>query len=60
MKMRKLLRSDLLAGGLLATSCPAPQGEPHDFSVGNRTFLLDGKPFVVKASDMDYTGIRPE
>ena len=60
MKLRKLLLSGLLACGLLATSCSAPQGEPHDFSVGNRTFLLDGKPFVVKAAEMHYTRIPAE
>ena len=60
MKVRKLLLSGLLACGLLATSCSAPQGEPHDFSVGNRTFLLDGKPFVVKAAEMHYTRIPAE
>ena len=37
-----------------------PQGEPHDFAVGNQTFLLDGKPFVVKAAEMHYTRIPAE
>ena len=60
MKVRKLLLSGLLACGLLATSCSAPQGEPHDFAVGNQTFLLDGKPFVVKAAEMHYTRIPAE
>ena len=60
MKLRKLLLSGLLACGLLATSCSAPQGEPHDFAVGNQTFLLDEKPFVVKAAEMHYTRIPAE
>ena len=60
MTLKHLLLSGLLACGLLATSCSAPQGEPHDFSVGNRTFLLDGKPFVVKAAEMHYTRIPAE
>ena len=61
MNLRHLLLSSLLACGLLGnTSCSAPQGEPHDFSVGKQTFLLDGKPFVVKAAEMHYTRIPAE
>ena len=45
----------LLLPALLA-GC-TPQGKPQTFEVGNRTFLLDGKPFVIKAAEMHYTRI---
>lgn len=34
--------------------------EIHTFSVGNKSFLLDGKPFVIKAAEMHYTRIPAE
>lgn len=34
---------------LLLSGCSPRQGEKHDFSIGKGTFLLDGKPFVIKA-----------
>ena len=30
------------------------------FEVGNQTFLLDGKPFIIKAAEMHYTRIPAE
>ena len=32
----------------------------HTFEVGNKTFLLDGKPFVVKAAEVHYPRIPKE
>lgn len=32
----------------------------HTFEVGNKTFLLDGKPFTVKAAEVHYTRIPRE
>ena len=36
-----------------------PAGE-HTFAIGNKTFLLDGKPFVIKAAEIHYTRIPAE
>lgn len=32
----------------------------HTFEVGNKTFLLDGKPFIVKAAEVHYARIPRE
>lgn len=32
----------------------------HSFSVGDKEFLLDGKPFIIKAAEMHYTRIPAE
>ncbi len=49
----------LLAGILLLTSC-TPQKGKETFEIGNKTFLLNGKPFVVKAAEMHYPRIPRE
>lgn len=36
-----------------------PAGE-HTFAIGNKTFLLNGKPFVIKAAEIHYTRIPAE
>lgn len=47
----------LLLGLLLPTSVVAKSGT---FTTGNKTFLLNGKPFVVKAAELHYPRIpRP-
>ena len=33
------------------------QTTAHKFEAGKNTFLLDGKPFVVKAAELHYTRI---
>ena len=49
----------LMATGMLAGSTPAlAKGE--SFKVGNKTFLLNGKPFVVKAAEVHYPRIPRE
>ena len=45
---------------LLFSGCNPRQGEKHDFSIGKGTFLLDGKPFVIKAAEIHYTRIPAE
>ena len=51
------LLAALLAIAPLATGA-ASKG--HDFTAGRQTFLLDGKPFVVKAAELHYPRIpRP-
>ncbi len=61
-KIKQCLRSiglAVLATGMLATSTPA-MAKGESFKVGNKTFLLNGKPFVVKAAEVHYPRIpRP-
>ncbi len=35
----------------------AQKGTTHKFEVGNKTFLLDQKPFIVKAAEIHYPRI---
>ena len=51
--MRKILLSLML---VLACSVQAANKQ-HTFMVGDKTFLLDGKPFVVKAAEVHYPRI---
>ena len=55
--------------GCIVTGCLAfgiqaadmtPLETPHSFVAGNGTFLLDGKPFVVKAAELHYPRIPRE
>ena len=61
--MKKLLRFFLLTALLSLTSVvadAAPTGQPGTFTVGDGTFLLNGKPFIVKAAEVHYPRIpRP-
>ena len=41
---------------MLACSVQAANKQ-HTFMVGDKTFLLDGKPFVVKAAEVHYPRI---
>lgn len=38
----------------------AQQGTPGDFTLGNREFLLNGKPFVIRAAELHYPRIPKE
>ena len=49
----------LLAVLGLCSNCEA-KTNTHTFEVGNKTFLLDGKPFTVKAAEVHYTRIPRE
>ena len=49
----KLITATLLLS-LSATTISAKGG---DFTVGKNTFLLNGKPFVVKAAEIHYPRI---
>ncbi len=59
----KIKTTQILLAALLAASCsfaPAKSTKVHTFEQGQGTFLLDGKPFVVKAAEMHYARIpRP-
>ena len=42
------------------SSCNRKPAGEHSFAIGNKTFLLDGKPFVIKAAEIHYTRIPAE
>ena len=44
---------------LILAGCGA-KGKPGKFEVGDRTFLLNGQPFTVKAAEIHYTRIPHE
>lgn len=45
---------------LLFTSSTLKQEEKPHFAIGEKTFLLNGKPFLIKAAEMHYTRIPAE
>lgn len=45
---------------LMFMGCSPIQKEKHTFSIGDKTILLDGKPFLIKAAEMHYTRIPAE
>lgn len=49
-----------LVFALFFAGCGSTQGKKQTFSIGERTFLLDGKPFLIKAAEMHYTRIPAE
>ena len=62
--IKQLLTTVVLAALLSAmpamSGAAAPVGKPGTFTVGDKTFLLNGKPFVVKAAEVHYPRIpRP-
>ena len=60
MNIRNILAAGWLACSLFGAGCTSPKGEPHQFGIGHQTFLLDEKPFVIKAAEMHYTRIPAE
>lgn len=56
MRNSKLITLWLLAATIFLGSAQA-QTVTHKFEAGKNTFLLDGKPFVVKAAELHYTRI---
>ncbi|MCR5198059.1 MAG: beta-galactosidase [Prevotella sp.] len=61
--MKKLLKTLALAAMMLsapAAMSAAPVSKPGTFTVGDKTFLLNGEPFIVKAAEVHYPRIpRP-
>lgn len=56
--LRKILKNALMALMLLCMPLAASAAERGgDFTVGKGTFLLNGKPFVVKAAEVHYPRI---
>ena len=56
--MKKLLAMLLLS--VLCLSAQAKTQPVHTFKQGKGTFLLDGKPFVIKAAELHYARIPAE
>ena len=54
--MRKLFLLSAVLAGFLLCSCVTK----GTFEVGDKTFLLNGKPFVVKAAELHYPRIPKE
>ncbi len=53
----KALKSLLMATLLLAFAATATAQQKETFAIGEKTFLLNGKPFVVKAAEVHYPRI---
>ena len=58
--LRQLVVAAALAVGLAAYSAPHAPQNGGTFTTGNGTFLLDGKPFIVKAAELHYPRIPRE
>ena len=62
--MKHLFLSLALAASFLCCNTvaanAAPAAQPGSFKVGNKTFLLNDKPFVVKAAEVHYPRIPRE
>ena len=62
MNAKRLFQSLLLAVCMTAipTHLQAADAKPETFTTGNKTFLLNGQPFIVKAAEVHYPRIpRP-
>ena len=55
--MKKLTYSLLLAMMFMFASSATAANKPGSFTIGDKTFLLNGKPFVVKAAEVHYPRI---
>ncbi|MBO4612177.1 MAG: beta-galactosidase [Bacteroidaceae bacterium] len=55
--MKKLTYSLLLAMMFMFASSATAATKPGSFTIGDKTFLLNGKPFVVKAAEVHYPRI---
>ena len=58
--MRKLILSTLIASSLFSLSSCGPKREKGTFEIGENTFLLNEKPFVVRAAEIHYSRIPQE
>ncbi len=58
--MRTFFRFLTLTALLLASASMQAAQKPGTFTIGNKTFLLNGEPFIVKAAEVHYPRIpRP-
>ena len=58
--MKNRLIALLVLFTVILFSTAQAQTTARKFEAGKNTFLLDGKPFVVKAAELHYTRIRSE
>ncbi len=59
-RISKVVTASLLSAGLFLCAPSAASAKTETFGVGNKTFLLNGKPFIVKAAEVHYPRIpRP-
>lgn len=58
--LRKLLALLTFLCAVPWMECNAQQTDTGTFSIGEKTFLLNGKPFLIKAAEMHYTRIPAE
>ena len=59
MKLKTMLKTLFCCAGMAApflSACAATPG-PHQFEAGDKAFLLDGKPFLVRAGELHYSRI---
>ena len=55
-----VLKASLLTAGLFLFTPTEAAAKTETFGVGNKTFLLNGKPFIIKAAEVHYPRIpRP-
>ena len=54
-----VLKASLLTAGLFLFAPSGASAKTETFEVGNKTFLLNGKPFIVKAAEVHYPRIPP-
>ena len=55
-----MLKASLLTAGLFLFTPTEAAAKTETFGVGNKTFLLNGKPFIIKAAEVHYPRIpRP-
>lgn len=52
--------SALLCGALLMVSQAKAAPPAHSFAIGEKDFLLDGKPFVIRSGEMHFSRIPKE
>lgn len=57
MKNMTILMTLLL---FLLAGCNSSSGEKGKFEIGDKTFLLNDKPFIIKAAEIHYTRIPVE
>ena len=58
--IQNALKASLLTAGLLLFAPAEASAQSETFGIGEKTFLLNGKPFIVKAAEVHYPRIpRP-
>ncbi|MBO7596557.1 MAG: beta-galactosidase [Bacteroidales bacterium] len=58
--MKQLIIGLMIFAALLFAGCGNSGGKKGTFAAGDKTFLLNGKPFLVKAAEVHYSRIPKE